>query len=398
MGNTILSMHKKYHTYSLEEILLDEDFLHVAKSHYKGKNVTAWEQLTDSYPEKKELMEKAYLLINGIQIIETPVLNETIHQQFTILERTIRQRKKKRIIYWASSSAAGLLLLILSGLYVFTNQQASISEKELLLSQLENIETEIKDIRIIWDNNEEEIVEGNAVIKEEEDGSLLINQDKKIDSSQKTAEHIQVIVPKGKRSYVELRDGSKVWVNSGTKLLYPSQFDNKKREIYVDGEVYLEIAKDESSPFLVHTKNLDVKVLGTSFNVSAYQDDAFTEVVLVTGSVEINTNDNRTTRLDPDFCFHLQKDSSNVQRVDTYNYTCWKEGVMTFNGEELGTLFKRLSRYYDVGIYSSPEIDAIRYFGKLSLEEDIENVLHNISLIESIKYRRDGERIYINRR
>ena len=92
------------------------------------------------------------------------------------------------------------------------------------------------------------------------------------------------------RSSLTFSDGTKIWVNSGSKVIYPVSFEKKKREIYVEGEVYLDVTHDTSWPFVVRTQQVDVKVLGTSFNVSAYKDDSNMQVTLVEGKVEVNTN------------------------------------------------------------------------------------------------------------
>lgn len=387
-------MERKYSTYTLEDFVLDPDFFRLAKARYAGSDKESWDLLLQEYPEKKIVIEKAYHMINGIRIEEVKVTEEKIRQDFLYLEKKIKQRKNRRILY-RISSAACFLLLIATGLYFFDFSKEEMVDKNTMLTQLAKTNVESDDIQIIRGESKNNISDNNATIREEEDGTLIVN-DKPVESGHE-AEYVQLIVPKGKRSFVTLRDGSKIWVNSGTKLLYPSQLDEKKREIYVEGEVYLEVAKDLSRPFLVHTANLDVKVLGTSFNVSAYADDLFSEVVLVTGSVEVNTNEKEITRLVPNTRYHLEDKIGVVEQVNVYNYICWKDGIMKLEGEELQDVFKRLSRYYNVTITTSTDIDQVRYFGKLSLEDSLENVLYNISLVEPIHYDRVGDTIHIYR-
>lgn len=389
-------MDNKYDRYKLEDFVLDPEFFHHARSKYKGIDLNSWDLLLRKFPEKRELMERAYRIINGIQIKEIKIKESKVRQDYILLERRIRQRKNKRIFYRIASAAACFLLLI-SGLYLFRLSENEVSDKNNMLTQWITADAESEDIQVIIGEERNSITGLNATIQEQEDGTLLIN-DKPFPSKQKEPDYIQLVVPKGKRSYVQLKDGSKIWVNSATKLIYPSQFDGTQREIYVNGEVYLEIAKDESRPFFVHTTHLDVKVLGTNFNVSAYADDPFTQVVLVTGSVEVKTNKKETTRLIPDMCYHLEDGTGVIRQVDAYKYICWKEGVMKLEGEELQDVFKRLSRYYNVRIISSPDINQVRYFGKLALEETIENVIYNISLVEPIEYKREGESLFIRQK
>ena len=129
-------------------------------------------------------------------------------------------------------------------------------------------------------------------------GTVAVNSEKIADvslnsanSSKRLPEFNQLIVPNGKRSTLILEDGTKLWVNAGSRIVYPVTFADKKREIYVNGEVFLEVTPDKKRPFIVKTKEMDVQVLGTSFNVMAYETDESSSVVLVTGAVQVNPSD-----------------------------------------------------------------------------------------------------------
>lgn len=389
-------MEEKYRHFELEDYLLDDDFFRIVKSHFRGDDLHAWNEILKNNPEKKAMLKTAYQIINGIRIKEIQVEEKQITADWNTLQGKFTRSKRRYLIHWIYSSVACLILAI-AGFYFWTSPDKITDNRESLLNILTEIETESNDIQLILGNDRKTLIEENATIKEKEDGSFSVNNDTRIEADETVLKYIQLIVPKGKRSYLELKDGSRIWVNSGTKLLYPSHFNNdNKREIYVDGEVYLEVASNASSPFHVHTAALNVKVLGTSFNVSAYSDDQFTEVVLVTGSVEVE-KDNKTTSLIPNTCYHLEDSEEQVKTVDVYNYISWKEGIIKVNGEELRDIFKRLSRYYNVNITVPSELEQVRYYGKLGLEDDIEQVLHNISLVEPIGFERKADHIYIHR-
>ena len=100
-------------------------------------------------------------------------------------------------------------------------------------------------------------------------------------------------------------DGSKVWVNAGTRVIYPVEFEKDKREIYVDGEIYIEVARDENRPFYVRTKDMNVRVLGTKFNVTAYESEAIRSVVLAQGCVQVETARTPKAILAPNQMFSL---------------------------------------------------------------------------------------------
>lgn len=387
-------MKNKYSHFELEDFLLDDEFFRIVKSHTKGYDTDKWNQLLQCYPEKKAVLDEAYRIIICIRIREIQVEEIQISEDWNRLIEKIRRRKIRRQLYWISSAVA-CLIFIIAGTRFFSFTESVTDKKQELLSLLTDLETESDAIQLILGKDNKTTIEEDANIREKDDGSLTINNDTEIEADGTLADYIQLIVPKGKRSYLELKDGSRIWINSGSKLLYPSRFNEDRRDIYVDGELYLEVATKASSPFFVHTSSLDVKVVGTSFNVSAYSDDSFTEVVLVTGNVEVKT-ENKTTTLTPNTCYHLEDSQEQVKQVDVYSYICWKDGIMRMNGEELKDIFKRLSRYYNVDIMAPAELEQVHYFGKLGLEDDIERVLYNISLVEPIVFERDGNLIRIH--
>ena len=129
-------------------------------------------------------------------------------------------------------------------------------------------------VSLILSDEEQIVFEGElAVLAYDETGRITANEENLMHVSEKEPDllsMIQLLVPAGKRSMITFPDGTKIWINSGTQLIYPSRFSSSKREIFVNGEVYLEVTKDANRPFIVKTEALDVKVLGTSFNVKAY--------------------------------------------------------------------------------------------------------------------------------
>lgn len=132
----------------------------------------------------------------------------------------------------------------------------------------------------------------NAVVVKGHNSSLVygnnqvtINADS---TAQPTAAYNTLLVPYGRRSKVQLEDGTVVQLNAGSRLVYPSSFDKNKREVFLEGEAFFEVAPNAGAPFFVYTSNMETEVLGTSFNISAYKDDTRKSIVLVTGSVQLN--------------------------------------------------------------------------------------------------------------
>jgi ferric-dicitrate binding protein FerR (iron transport regulator) len=189
----------------------------------------------------------------------------------------------------------------------------------------------------------------------------------------------RLTVPLGERSELTLSDGTKLWVNAGTSVVYPAVFSGKTREIYVDGEVFAEVAHDSKRPFHIRTDKLNVVVLGTSFNVSSYKNDDENSVVLVEGSVRIETDDD-TFVLKPNEKLTMQPGSLNITTVDTESYILWKEGLYQFRNEEFAVILSKLSKYYGVEMSCDATSARLVCNGKLDLKEDLTRVLKGLTM------------------
>lgn len=208
------------------------------------------------------------------------------------------------------------------------------------------------------------------------------------------SEYITLVVPKGKRSMIKFSDGSMAWINSGSKVIYPKNFSDETRDIVIDGEIYIDVAKVEGVPFFVHTKDLDIKVLGTQFNISAYSEETAKFVVLVNGSVEINYN-NSKNKLSPNQAFFAESGHTSIKKVDTYKYICWKDGILQFEDEPFSALLRKLSRYYGIQIHSDPTLDNIKFEGNLNLNDSLEDVLQALTLSKQFTYKQENNVLYI---
>ena len=148
----------------------------------------------------------------------------------------------------------------------------------------------------------------------------------------------QLIVPFGKQSKIILSDQTEVWLNAGSRLIYPTVFRGGKRKVQLQGEAYFKVSKDKSNPFIVETSNSKIKVLGTSFNVKAYPGEKVEETVLVEGAVLLNVGDQifgKEVQLKPEQRIVLSGTdySYSVSKVDVRDYTSWIDGLFVFNEE-----------------------------------------------------------------
>jgi len=204
-----------------------------------------------------------------------------------------------------------------------------------------------------------------------------------------------VSVPRGSKSTITLSDGSRVILNSGSTFTYPSVFNNDAREVEIDGEGYFYVTHNPGRPFIVKTAIYDIKVLGTEFNVFAYNDFSNITTSLVNGSIEIVTLGNQATVLEPGqkITYLKNDDRYIVAKADISHDASWKDDVFSFVDEQINDFVKRLELWYDVEIDISPEANTDASFtGKFRNHETIYQALDAINATTGISYERIGFR------
>ncbi|MCW0483937.1 FecR family protein [Gaoshiqia sediminis] len=201
----------------------------------------------------------------------------------------------------------------------------------------------------------------------------------------------EVICPAGQITELVLSDGSKVWLNAESRISYPSHFNTKQRSVQLTGEAFFEVKKDAERPFLVKTRSINIKVLGTSFNVDAYEKDQIEKITLVEGKVELqNKSGTRITEMFPGQLARYDRNNKKIHfsEVDTRFFSSWKEGKMTFFNEPLVMIAMKLERWYNVKItFASEEIKSYRFSGTILKYKPIDQILQVVKLSSLIDYK-----------
>lgn len=201
-------------------------------------------------------------------------------------------------------------------------------------------------------------------------------------------------VPAGQRVELTLSDGTEVWLNSSSRLTFPSYFMADSRKVELDGEGYFTVTHNASSPFIVQTEKYAIRVLGTEFNVKAYRGSNSFETALLNGSVEILTpHTNKKVKVTPDEMAVLRAGKLVTQKIPDKNYFKWKEGIFCFENESVASLMEKLQLYYDVDIdVQSKALLKDRYSGKFRMKDGIEHVLKVLQLKYKFSYTKDDEK------
>lgn len=217
---------------------------------------------------------------------------------------------------------------------------------------------------------------------------LIYSQYSKTEKYPETAEFKTVLVPRGQVSQVFLADGSRIWVNSETKLKIPSVFTRSERVVYLSGEAFFEVAKDSLRPFKVLVDGETIEVLGTSFNVRAYKNSNHVQTTLRTGKIKLLTSRGFTT-LAPGEQTILDKSTGQLvlRMVNPSNYDSWKDGRYEFINENLVEVFHMVERWYDVKlVYKENDFENMQYSGVIKRDKSINHFLNLLGHSIPIKY------------
>ncbi|MCF0065010.1 FecR domain-containing protein [Dyadobacter chenwenxiniae] len=362
----------------------------------KGVSQSEPVALTD---DDKKILANTKILMQSLQEKSLPVSEkETLLLR---VEETIQQKHERSFSRaWLAMAASLALLLIAGSGYLFMRKNAGMAMEEVaskISADKEETRLELADKRVI------KLSRQNSNLIYEKNGSRIqINASSVVEQQVAGAEQgfNTLTVPYGKRSTITLVDGTKIWLNSGSRLVYPARFDEDTREVYLEGQAYFSVSHAAENPFYVHTKNMKVQVLGTEFDVSAYDDDQFTAAVLVKGSIALTANQKsllgaKERKLTPSkmAVYNPEKDSLKITDVDIESYISWKDGFLILKNAPLADILKKLSRYYRAEILvGSADAKHITFSGRLDLQDDLAMVLDAIAVSTSLTYQQTERR------
>jgi hypothetical protein len=383
-----------YSKYKAEDFLQDDYFIH-SMHHPTPESTTYWESLTKEGIISSEEFNFAKYCLSSLSIGKDYMSDTELHNLFKKIEddtvKPLQKKKRKMFFYCVAASFS----LILAGsayvLYLLPEKW----EDPIMIAGSQTPKTGSEYIELVLSDEERiTISETEASVDYGQKGEIRINN-KTLDKTpenekpaKKEKEFNQLIVPYGKRSSLTLEDGTCIWLNAGTRVVYPVTFDSDEREIYVDGEIYMDVAKEAGRPFCVKTSDMQISVLGTSFNVTAYETDAVSSIVLIEGSVQVKNKDGKTPYvLKPDDMFTKQAGQVDIKQVKASNYISWVKGVYVSDNERLESILSRLSRYYNVKITVDGNAAGLRCSGKLDLKENMTGVFDVLSSTAPVTYK-----------
>ncbi len=373
-----------YSGYTVVELLNDDYFLESERNPTEDSR-KFWEELElhDEQLRIEIAQARAFLntvsLCSGkkISVVDTGELWKRIECKNTNLTKI---QKKKDLFYKLIGVAACLAILVVCTIWL--DKMGSVpSSIDSIMAVKRPTNGANTDIQLILSEKENLKIAGKeSQLKYTKNGKFSINSnvEQKLDDGEDT--YNQLIVPAGKRSSIIFSDGTRMDVNANTRVVYPVVFSHNKREIYVEGEVYLQVSPDKSRPFIVRTDRMNVQVLGTAFDVCTNPDRTLSTVVLVHGKVWVETSDKQQKILNPgEMLSYIDHNEIGVRNVDVSEYISWAEGYYEFHKEPIRNIVNKLTRYYGKKIAIASELLNITFSGKLDLRDDLQDVLESIA-------------------
>lgn len=247
----------------------------------------------------------------------------------------------------------------------------------------------------------EDLSVGNAfegadfVVIKTEEGRLEYRYHERLGNQSVNEEWNVLTTPMGGHFKIALADGTKVWLNAESSLAFPENFSEDARRVKVSGEVYFEVSYDQKRPFIVNAKEMDIQVLGTSFNVSNYEDNAYPTVSLIEGAVQVNAGSS-VSKLAPGKQASIDNGQIHVGPFDIESAIAWKDDYFLFKDRNIKEIMSDLARWYDAEIeYEGENWVDKNYTLRISRRKNIGEILSILELTESIKFKVTGRRIVV---
>jgi len=352
----------------------------------------------------EELLLSAHQEKNGLTILDyTRSDADRIKEE---LQNKIQQSIKKptkssqiKFVKWtiAASVAAALFLALYLGVDLFKNEVgkpviANIKkpvqhQDDILSPDAKAILTLSTGVSIKLDDTK------NGIISKQSNTAIAKSGDALVVSASLDAKNLKnqvlnkITIPRGGKYKITLSDGTQVWLNSSSSLSFPAAFYGNERKVILTGEAYFEVAKNKNMPFKVDVADKqEVEVLGTHFNISAFPEDNNIMTTLLEGSVNVNTNSSKVLIKPGEMAINNFKNKLAVVPADIEEVMAWKNDMFIFNNENITSIMKKISRWYDVEIDYQGSMKGINFDGNYSRVKGLKSLLKNIELTDKVNF------------
>lgn len=371
-----------------------------------------YEKLLDQYKAGKCTEEEIAFIESWYLVYQ----EGTLHEDLSLAERAadlamvgvglgLEYPEPRKVQLWPRLAAAAAIFIVFgAGLYFYMDKNSSVvpvyandipskGKKTATLTLASGEKIELSDAKVgkLAD-------QAGIEISKTKDGQLIYKIKDQVSAAANKWNTLSTA--KSQTYVIQLPDGTKVWLNAASVLKYPASFAKlKNRDVELTGEAYFEVAKDPLHPFVVKTATQEVEVLGTHFNINSYTDENSTRTTLLEGAVKVSlVNGILSKVIKPgEEVLNIQQQLQ-VRPANLKDAVAWKTGYFRFNNENLESIMRQISRWYDVDVVYSGnrnELAALTFWGIVSKEKNVSEVLKMIERAEKVKFSINGRTITV---
>jgi transmembrane sensor len=382
--------------------MTEDQYLSLCEKYFKGECTPEEEAVINKYQDAeglphehladvdtagKERLQK--LLYNKIQI--------SLHSQQT---NVFEMRR------WSYAAAAAIAVLSIGIYFANLNKHKNdgliskniiMPKKDIQPGSSKAVLTLSNGNKIVLDDTKNGVLskQGNSAISKSGNGIIIKNDNANQDVTANNALNT-ITIPRGGKYNITLPDGTHVWLNSSSSLTFPTVFTGTERKVTLRGEAYFEVAKNKAKPFRVDVNGKQVvEVLGTHFNINAYADEQNITTTLLEGSVKINYHDKATLIKPGQMAINNLGADLAVKDANIEEVMAWKNDYFIFNNENITSIMKKVSRWYDVDVAFKGNMSNINFDGNYSRAKGLSSLLKNIELVNKVRFVIEERRITV---
>lgn len=372
----------------------DSEILKIIVDFYTGnistEEKTELDRWVASDVRNEEMFRECLKLCNYVKLSEKAVSCERIRKELSKKDEhpVGKKRRFRRAVAFSASAAA----ILIAGYFIFGSKQFSddgpITTPGSTRAVLVNGDIEIE-------------LDGSVIIKTDDGFRLLSNDGREIYASSDKEKKVlhRLFVPRGGEFDFTLEDGTHVWLNSESELIFPIKFSDNDRRVTLTGEAFFDVAKNPEKPFIVSLSAGDITVFGTRFCISDYKGYPIS-AVLVEGSIGFTADTGESVMLAPSHRMVYDRETGDISidAVNTSRYTAWTRNMFIFDGQTLNDIMITLSRWYDVDVvFESEEVRTLKLSGQLSRDQDIRVLLDAYREIAGVNFRIESKTIHVGK-
>ncbi len=380
---------------------------------WRGAEDQYWQQVVSANPGLRKEIEDARKALSSIRFKENWPPKELIEKSLAdAFVKIAAKQKNAKVVplyrWWAA--AAAILVLLTSAYFLWSSSEKDHATPIAKSSKVNDIApggnkailTLADGTKVILDsaNNGTITKQGNVTIIKLNDGQLAykpstLNPQSSTTDRLSTVLYNTISTPRGGQYQLVLADGSKVWLNAASSIRFPNAFPGNDRKVEITGEAYFEVAHNAAKPFYVEAGGMEVKVLGTHFNVNAYTDEPSVRTTLLQGSVQV-VNGSHSKIIVPGEQAQVGSNGDiNTSQVDVNEVVAWKNGKFIFDNANIHSIMRQLEKWYDIDVVYQATDTNETFMGSISRDVNCSQILDMLEKTGSLKFEIVGRRVIV---